>query len=628
MGNSSTALRLGLVVVAGFGWASVRSQTPPTAPPIVVKLGTQEINVGSDGVFVETSHLEITPSNDAAAKRVAQQTFAYSEQLEDLDVTEAYTLKSDGKKLAVEPSQIFVQAPQNAPQAPMFSDRKNKVAVFPNVEANDTLVFTVVRRQKQALFPGQFFDVAVYPRVTAWNDVRGTITIPKSLPLTIESHDITVERKIEGDKLIYRWHYAAPTPLSDDVAAIAPIDREPRLFVSTFKNYDELGHAYAALATPKAAVTPKVQSLADEVTAGISDRRAQAQKMYEWVSQHIRYVGIELGRGGVVPHDADTVLGNGYGDCKDHVVLFAALLKAKGIKSEMALINLGNSYALPEPPTLAQLNHVITWLPEFKLYVDTTAAVAPFGTLPFLEYGKPVVHAVEQGARRTTPVLPPGEATMSLRTVSHLIGDGYLQAETTTTATGPFSLMLRQAGTAIQAAGPERAVQGMLQRAGMSGKGSFDAVSPPSDLRPDYTLTAHFDAQPATPPTTGQGFPMPPGLRLLPFTGDYLMGPMVARNLAASEPTPCWSGSAVEELSIEPPPGKHFVRLPSDTEVHTDNLTFNAHWSQSERVVSVRREFTSHVDDPLCSGAVRRATAEALTKIAAAFPMQISFVDD
>jgi len=618
-----------LAVVAGSWWGAASAQAPATAPPIAIKLATEEVTVDNEGLFTQTTHLEITPSNDAAAKGVAQQAFAFSEEIEDLEVAEAYTLKSDGKKLPVEPSKMFVQAPQNAAQAPMFSDRKSKVAVFPDVAANDTLVFTLVRHRKQALFPGQFFDVHMYPRLTAWNEVRGSITMPKSLPLKIDGHYLKVERQVDGDNVIYRWHYTAPTPLSEDVAAIAPIDREPRLFVSTFESYDELGRAYAARALPKAAVTPKVQSLADEISAGLSDRRAQAQKIYEWVSQHIRYVGIELGRGGVVPHDADTVLANGYGDCKDHVVLFSALLQAKGIESEMALINLGNSYALPEAPTLAQLNHVITWLPEFKMYADTTAAVAPFGTLPFVEYGKPVVHAVDKGrARLAMPLLAPGDATMSLKTVSHMTADGHLQGETTTTATGPFSFMLRQVGTAIQAAGPERAVQGMLRRAGMSGKGSFDAMSPPSELGPSYALTAHFDEQPATPPVAGQGFPMPPGLRVLPFTGDYLMGPLFVRNLPASEPTPCWSGTTTEELSIEPPPGKHFVRLPTDTNVHTDNLTFTAHWSQSDRVVRVRREFTSHIDHELCSGAVRQATADALTKIAQAFPMQISFVDD
>jgi hypothetical protein len=121
---------------------------------------------------------------------------------------------------------------------------------------------------------------------------------------------------------------------------------------------------------------------------------------------------------------------------------------------------------------------------------------------------------------------------------------------------------------------------------------------------------------------------MPPGLRLLPSTGDFLMGPLFVRNLPTSEPTPCWSGTAVEELSVEPPPGKHFVGLPPDVNVHTDNLTFSAHWSQADRIVSVRREFTSHIEQALCSGEVRKATADALSKMAAAFPMQISFADD
>ena len=121
---------------------------------------------------------------------------------------------------------------------------------------------------------------------------------------------------------------------------------------------------------------------------------------------------------------------------------------------------------------------------------------------------------------------------------------------------------------------------------------------------------------------------MPPGLRVLPYTGDLLMGPLFVRNLPASEPTPCWSGTAVEDLSVDPPPGNHFVQLPADVNVHTDNLTFSAHWSQAGRVVSVRREFTSHIEQALCSGAARQATSEALAKIAAAYPMQISFVAD
>src|SRR5262249_35901047 len=150
---------------------------------------------------------------------------------------------------------------------------------------------------------------------------------------------------------------------------------------------------------------------------------------------------------------------------------------------------------------------------------------------------------------------------------------------------------LRQVGAAIQSAGSERAGQDLLRRVGMRGSASFALPSPPEDLAPSYTITAHYDAQPNAPWAVGQGFPMPPGIRLLPFAGDLLAGPLFNRSLPPSEATPCWTGTAVEELSIEPPRGKHFARLPSDAHVMTDNLSFTAHWGQTGRIVTVRREF-------------------------------------
>src|SRR4029079_9485402 len=126
------------------------------------------------------------------------------------------------------------------------------------------------------------------PRVAAWNEVRMSVSAPKSLALRVESHDVAVEQITVDAKIVSRGHYTAPMPKRQDFAAIAPIDREPRFFVSTFKDYDELGRAFASLAAPKAAVTPKVKALADEVTARMTDRRAQTKALYEWVSKHIR----------------------------------------------------------------------------------------------------------------------------------------------------------------------------------------------------------------------------------------------------------------------------------------------------------------------------------------------------
>jgi hypothetical protein len=54
--------------------------------------------------------------------------------------------------------------------------------------------------------------------------------------------------------------------------------------------------------------------------------------------QNIRYLGIDVGAGGFVPHDAQSILDNRY-YCKDHVVMLEALPAAAGIDSSPALIN-------------------------------------------------------------------------------------------------------------------------------------------------------------------------------------------------------------------------------------------------------------------------------------------------
>ena len=111
-------------------------------------------------------------------------------------------------------------------------------------------------------------------------------------------------------------------------AALLPIDRVPGVFISSLANWDALGHAWAALVVDKAAVTPAIQSLADRLTAETTDRREQAKRLYDWVGTNIRWVAIYICNGTLIPHTADEVLANGYGDCRDRVMLLMACIVA------------------------------------------------------------------------------------------------------------------------------------------------------------------------------------------------------------------------------------------------------------------------------------------------------------
>jgi len=181
----------------------------------------------------------------------------------------------------------------------------------------------------------------------------------------------------------YDWHYRSPhKEASDETREIAILDDSPRLIVSTFANWAEFAAQYQTRSADKAVVTPAIRKLADQITHGVTDRREQARLLYNWVNQHIRYVAVYFGAGPVVPHAAASVLEHRYGDCKDHVVLLQALLHAKGIAASPAMINAGVSYRLPQVAlSNTVFNHVITYLPEFDLFVDATEKYTAFGEL-------------------------------------------------------------------------------------------------------------------------------------------------------------------------------------------------------------------------------------------------------
>ena len=578
--------------------------------PARIRLETSQIDVQPDGTAIETNHRELQVFTAKAAMQLAQLPISYIESMQDIDITEAYTLKADGRKLPVDASGILTQQAPQAANAPLFTDVKQKVVVFPNVEVGDTLVLTARRHDKQTYFKGRFIRQSVFSAVTPVAQYDLTISIPKNLSSTLEAHDIEFQKSTSGDKDVYKAHYENLNPEAEDVAAISTFDRLPRYFISTFKNYDEMGGAYAALFSPKVTVTAKIKAQADSITAGITDRREQARAIYEWVSQHVRYVGIELGQGAIVPRDAELVLTNAYGDCKDITVLLSALLKAKNIDSEPALINAGNGYTLSTAPTLAELNHVIAWLPEFKLYADATAQAVPFGMLPLYEYGKSVVLAGNDTGLRQIPILAADAGSITYTNVAKLDDTMRMSDESTTTATGVFAAQLRAMGARIQATGPERVASDILKKQNRPNATGTFTVTGLGSFAPQYSLSGKF-----TTPRPQNINGMPGGMRILGVTGDFLMGPVANTKLKDTDPTPCYSGNMSEDISLEFPASRHLGKVPDDSNVKTANLQFTSHWSLSGQTLTVHREFKSTIDQALCTGEVRKDTAAALARI-------------
>jgi transglutaminase-like putative cysteine protease len=614
-----------LSLVLGGLFAFVLAAAAHAEDPVSITRAATKIMLEADGTADIEGEIVIKVATDAAAQSQGQQGLAYSPSLETFEILSAETRKEDGRVLPVAPETIQERLLPAAANANDFDDRRNKIMVFPNVAAGDTLAIRFHRHLFKPYFPGHFSYLSTAAPAVSWGEIDTSISLPPGLEFKVELDRYTSEITEEAGRKRYRFHVEN---LRSDISprAVGLADFAPHAIASTFASWDELSAAMRTLTADKIAVTDPIRQEAERITAGINDRREQARAIHDWVSVNIRYVNVLLGTGGFEPHSAETVLAKRYGDCKDHTVLFHALLAAKGIGSEMVLINLGNLYRLPDVVTLGVLNHMMSYLPEFDLYADTTSAVDSFGILPFQEYGKPVIHISSEGpVRRVTPILPANTATVELHTTATLKPNGTITGNSVSYATGPFAAVLRRAGKDARNGGRPW-IEARLKALGEMGTGSVTPVT--STLAPAVTLSGQFSLDARPEYLDGEGFQPPVGLHVVARPGDYLAGQLFDRALPADRAIPCWSGRQVEDLTLVLPANRKLERLPKPVSLSAEGVTYSSNWAQIGQKVTVRREFSAVMPAALCSRQWRAKMAPLLGAVRADLGRKIALTDE
>jgi hypothetical protein len=400
-----------------------------------------DYDVSTDGSYVEKQEKIFRILSPQGLDALHEVVLSYTDDYQDATIDSAYTLKRDGRRIDVPKDKMFVG--YGLTTAPGFHDQKTKVAIFENAEVGDEVGYVTEFRQKKPWYPGRFFTSFSLGQNTPLHDFRVTVSAPPSLALHVDANGLTGGRVADaGPAQRWSWSFDGGTTQAPEDDSVTGFDNGAYLVVSTFEGFAALARSYEDGARGNAEPTAEVRALADRLTTGTRDRREIVHKLYDWVSSNIKYVAIVLGNGGLVPHAAADVLRSGYGDCKDHVTLLEALLTAKGIPSSPVLIDLGPSYHLPSAASPELFNHLITYVPEFDLYLDSTAKYVPFGDLPTDDMDKPVLR-IASGTVSRTPTETAEHATLHTVSDVQIHADGSADGDSHFTATGPLAADMR-----------------------------------------------------------------------------------------------------------------------------------------------------------------------------------------
>ncbi len=151
-------------------------------------------------------------------------------------------------------------------------------------------------------------------------------------------------------------------------------DEYPYIHVTNYTNWNDVVewslplYQYeinSPLVQEKLELLKKIESPEERVVAAI-----------KIAQQSIRYLGMSNGIGSHAPRTPEKVLEQGYGDCKDKVLLLVAMLEGIGIKATPALVNTTyRKQLVTQPAGHSVFNHVIVrfYFEGDEYWVDPTA---------------------------------------------------------------------------------------------------------------------------------------------------------------------------------------------------------------------------------------------------------------
>jgi len=158
----------------------------------------------------------------------------------------------------------------------------------------------------------------------------------------------------------------------------------PFLCFTTAGNWKDFISWYSSLVVDQVRVTKEMIDAIKEIKKTSRSDKELIEKIYMHVTDRVRYVGFELGVGGIKPRSTDKTYSTAMGDCKDTALLLVAMLRKAGFKAYLALVRTNDKgYSRLNFPWVGEFNHAICYV-DYKggIFLDGTVDKTGIGELP------------------------------------------------------------------------------------------------------------------------------------------------------------------------------------------------------------------------------------------------------
>jgi transglutaminase-like putative cysteine protease len=314
----------------------------------------EELHLRADGTIETRSTRVRYFLSKAATQEYGNMSEWVDAAFDKLSIEQAYTLTPDGRRLDVEPNAIDIR-PDSSDD--IFDDNFEVVLPYPGVEPHAiTVVVTRSVEDSRALpipwsrilRPEWFVPIEMVDMRFTWDSEAeapawsASIDGCKAAALAIECHFEKLPAVPSGENVVY----------SDVIATVA---------IAPKASWQTLAGSVSAYLEPKInALDPEIEQFVSALKAKTNNQDDILAELQRFVSQDIRYVGLEKGTGGIVPRDPALTFRQRFGDCKDKTTLFLAMARRAGFSAYPLLVATRRTKPGNLPlPALGYFDHMI-----------------------------------------------------------------------------------------------------------------------------------------------------------------------------------------------------------------------------------------------------------------------------
>lgn len=319
---------------------------------------------------------------------------------QDRPVLKARVITAEGGDIVehrLDPATVTENAEsQTSPD--MFEDGRVLRAPLPATGAGAVVEEEVTVRETAPFFDGGTVDFANLQMAVPVRHVRLVLDAPASLPLRWVARQLPgvspTEQVADGRR---RLTFAVDglAEHEEPEAGLPPeVPRSAYVAFSTGRSWGDLARRYSEIVDRTirgADLSGFLRSANPPGTQSAGSQVETINALLRKLGREIRYTGIELAEGGLIPRSPGETLKRKFGDCKDKAVLLTALLRALDIPAYVALLNAGEGDPDVEEalPGMGAFNHAIVMVPGSPaVWIDPTDPFSRAGELPVGDQGR------------------------------------------------------------------------------------------------------------------------------------------------------------------------------------------------------------------------------------------------